>query len=572
MRFLLPFILLFCSAFVLSADPREKNYPKDYFDAPVRTSIRLSGTFGELRSNHFHSGIDIKGYIGLALYAPAEGYVVRIKIQAGGYGRALYIAHPTGYTTVYAHMNRFTDELEEYVKSAQYEKESFEVDLYPPKNKFSFRQGEQIGEMGTTGYSFGPHLHFEVRDSKTEKPINPLLFGFKVADSLSPRMHQIKVYEMDEKKRTAHSQIYNLVDRGRAYGVSGDTVYVVSDQVGLALKVYDHMDGVRNWNGVYIVELMVDGAPYFTYEMESFSFDESRYLNAHLDYADQVSQKSYFNRLYTLPGNRLSIYPQKESGGILSLKAGQRAKKIQMKAYDAAGNYTELQFWLKRNGKTLKLPPESYQYVLPHDRENEIHNGSLFLRFPKGTFYEDLYMHYDSATDPKPGIYSPVYQVEDYKTPAHKYFDIAIQPIFLPDDLRKKAFVAYIDQDGDIVNYGGQWKNGMLQARVRDLGEFCIMADEEAPVIKPVSFSSNLGNARKITFKMTDNVATAGNARGLRYRATVNGKWILMEYDAKNDLLHYHFDERIKEGTHQLRIEVVDSRDNKAVFERRFSR
>ena len=567
--FLLLILVVFTSGSI--SNSVDKPYPKDYFSAPVKTTIRLSGTFGELRSNHFHMGIDIKGSIGVPLYAAAEGHVVRIKVQAASYGKVLYIAHPAGYTTVYAHMNRFTDELEDYVKQIQYEQEQFEVDLYPKPGQFSFERGERIGAMGTTGYSFGPHLHFEIRDSKTEKPINPLLFNFRVEDTVSPRMHQIKTYELDKKRRTLDSRVYDLQGQGKSYRISGDTIYASSNQVGLALKAYDHMNNIRNWNGLYVAELWVDDQLHYNYKMESISFDDTRYLNAHLDYGDQVSLKSYFNRLFALPGNGLDIYPDQIEAGIISLKTGRAARKIQMIAKDAAGNTTTLRFWLKRSNRETKGSAPDHQYLLGYDQAHEILTESLKVYIPKGALYEDLFMHYSWADREQPAIYSAIHHVHDYKTPVHKYIDIAIQPGTIPDYLRPKAFIAYIDQDGDIVNYGGVWEDGMLKAKVRDLGDFCIMVDEERPKIIPGYFKSNLKGASRMTFKMMDNYGTSGNTRRVQYRATVDGQWILMEYDAKNDLLFHRFDGRIPPGNHQLRIEVWDSRNNVAVLERAFS-
>lgn len=549
----------------------DKPYPTDYFSSPVKTNILLSGTFGELRSNHFHMGIDIKGGIGVPLYAAAEGHVARIKVQAGGYGKVLYIVHPAGYTTVYAHMNRFTDELEAYVKQHQYEKEKFEVDLFPPAGRFPFQKGQQIGEMGTTGYSFGPHLHFEIRDSKTEKPVNPLLFGIRIDDTVPPRMHQIKVYELDEKRRALGARVYDLLGQGKTYRVAAGTLSADSDRVGLALKAYDHMNGTSNWNGIYLAELWVDGRLQYNYEMESISFDDTRYINAHLDYADQVSQKSYFNRLFALPGNRLDIYPDQVQAGVITLEKGQPARKIEMIAKDVAGNETTVRFELQRSNREVPERAADYQYLLAYDQAHEVIEESIQMHFPKGTLYEDLYLQYSTSTPDRPGVYSAIHHLQDYKTPVHKYFDVSIQPVDLPDHLRAKAFIAYIDQDGDVVNYGGVWENGMLRAKVRDLGDFCIMVDEEAPRIVPGYFRSNMRGANRMTFELTDNFDTAGDARGVQYRATVDGKWILLEHDAKNDLLFYQFDGRMAPGNHQLRIEAWDSRNNVTVVERAFT-
>jgi hypothetical protein len=545
-----------------------KEYPTDYFSAPVKTTIRLSGTFGELRSNHFHSGIDIKGYIGLPLYCIADGYIDRIKVQAAGYGKVLYINHPNGYTSVYAHMNEFTPEIEAYVKQQQYEQQQFEVDLSPPTDSFTFLKGELLGEMGTTGYSFGPHLHFEVRDTKSEKPLNPLLFGFKVEDTQAPRMHQLKIYQLNEKTETKHAFTKSLVLKNGKYALRDDTLEVSDNRIGLGLKVYDHMNGVSNWNGIYTLETYVDDSLMHRFTMESFGFDESRYLNAHLDYEEQTQKKSYFNRCYLLPGNQLSIYTG--SDGVVSL-AEKRKVKIRMLATDVAGNRTALQFWLKRSDKQLALKsPPIFNYVLPYNEESIIDNYPLFLHFPKGTFYENLYLKYHTSQERSADVYSTVHSIHQATTPVHRFFKIGIQSKSIPDSLRSKAFIAYCSEGQDIVNCGGKWSGDTLITRSRTLGDYCIMLDQIPPEVTPISFKYDMSRSNRMSFVIKDNLATGGSAQGLRYRATIDGKWILMEYDYKKDLLVHRFDGYINSGKHQLRLEVTDDRNNTQVFERTF--
>lgn len=548
----------------------EGSYPTDVFRAPVNTPLRLSGTFGELRSNHFHSGIDIKGAIGVPLVAIGDGYVWRIKVEAGGYGNVLYIKHPNGYTSVYAHMNKFKPEIAEFVKSTQYQKQQFHQDLYPDSTQFVVKKGEQIGEMGTSGYSFGPHLHFEIRDSETERPINPLLFGLDVPDTRRPRMHQLRVYELNNQRETQKAKTYSLYAKGNWMGLKGDTVYVNQPHVGLGIKVYDHMNGVTNWNGIYSLDMYLEDSLVYNYTMESFGFDESRYLNAHLDYEEVVTAKSYFNRTYTLPGNHLSIYKKQDKGGVIGVDS-EKAQKVVMKAGDVEGNKTQLRFWVKRKKEPEKALPKTYNYLLPFDQENIIDSGSLYLHMPEGALYENLYLSYESVEDPAVEIFSNVHHLHDYKTPIHKYYDLAIRPTRLPEELRDKAFIANCTRENEVVNLGGEWEDGKLKTKVRQLGDFCIMVDTIAPTIAIRRFTSNMRGYRQFSFIIKDNIETAGLARGLQYRATINGQWILMEYDLKNDRLTHRFDGTFPAGTHQFRLEVWDNQGNTKVFEQKFT-
>ena len=207
-----------------------KQYPQDYFRSPVDHAIKLSGTFGELRPNHLHAGIDIKaknGRVGQPLYAVADGFVSRINVRTGGYGNALYIDHPNGYTSVYAHLEKFPDEITDYIKEIQYKKQTFEIEIYPKDNHFNFLKGDVIGTLGLSGRSYGPHLHFEIRDTESEYPINPLLFGLDVEDRLRPKMHQLKLYRLNDKKETFGTRTYDLTKRSSGqYRIKGDTISV----------------------------------------------------------------------------------------------------------------------------------------------------------------------------------------------------------------------------------------------------------------------------------------------------------------------------------------------------------
>ena len=548
-----------------------RDYPQDYFTAPVNTALRLSGTFGELRPNHFHAGIDIKGSTGVPILAVGEGHISRIKCSANGYGNVLYMRHPNGFTSVYAHLDQFHPDIAEYVKRKQYEHQKFEIELFPKPDQFRFNQGERIGKMGTTGRSFGPHLHFEMRDTRTEKPINPLLFGYRVPDARPPKMHQLKVYQLNDQRETLNTQIVDLVQQGKRYGVRGDTLNVPAWRTGLALKVYDHMDGVSNWNGIYALKMFVNDQPAYDFTMETFAFHESRYINAHLDYAEQQQHKAYFNRCFALPGNRLSIYDHQVDHGIIPLSK-ERATKVRMVAEDAAGNATELLFWVKRS-EVVAPERGSFNYVLPYDEKNVIDNGALSLTLPEGSLYDNLYLQYQSAYDPSHGIYSSVHHLHRDKTvPLHQYVELGIRPVGLPADLRDKAFVAKCEKDNAVVNCGGEWKGEQLVTKVRSFGDYCIMTDDVPPTIEPIALANNMKGYNRMSFKIFDNYATAGNVRGLRYEGRIDGQWVLFEYDGKKDLITHYFDERTGSGSHQLDLTVTDALGNVASLQRTFTR
>lgn len=549
-----------------------KSYPKNYFRSPVDIPIRLSGTFGELRPNHFHSGIDIKsidGKRGHAIRAVADGYVARIKVRAGGYGNALYIKHPNGYTSVYAHMDRYKSDIQRYVKRQQYRKESFSVDLYLKPDQFPVTKGERVGYMGNTGRSFGPHLHFELRDSKNSHPINPLLFGLKMEDTKKPKIHQIKVYYFDDNKELFAEKIYDVKKTKYGYTLNMDKLKVNAEYVGFAVKVYDHHNKVSNWNGIYSLEMKKDGIPLYYFDFESFSFDRTRYINAHLDYKERVTDKAYFNRCFKLPNNRLSIYHQVVDDGLIKLDRNM-PMSMSFTAKDVAGNSASLNFVLTKGDESVEGMNKSYNYQLYYNEGNVIDAGSFYAEFKKGTLYEDLYLNFDIVTDHSDGYYSPVYKLHDYTVPAQRFFKIGIDVDQVPAEKMKKAVIAYCDKDGENSSCGGKIENGKIWARVRAFGDYFVTIDDEPPVIKPIKFKYDMRGASTMVFKVTDNFSVSGKARDVKFRAYVDDKWILMDHDIKKDFWEHHFDGRIKHGTHQLRIIAVDDRGNETIFDDEF--
>ena len=250
-----------------------------------------------------------------------------------------------------------------------------------------------------------------------------------------------------------------------------------------------------------------------------------------------------------------------------------KASHIRLVASDVAGNDSILEFWVKRS-KTpaTSVSSQTYNYILPYNEGNLIRTEGLYLHLSKGTLYENLYMNYETTPEKSDGCYSHVHHLHNYRTPIHKYFDIGIRPTTsIPAELKPKVFVAYC-QGGDVWNCGGKWKDGLLRARVRALGDYCIMADEKAPVITPIAFGYNMRGYNKMKFKVTDNVATMGPVRAISYDAWVDGNWILMEYDKKDDMLIYEFDERVGEGDHILKLVVKDAVGNETVYQKDFIR
>ncbi len=570
------FLALFSLIATSFLDPEKptKSYPQGYFQSPVAHSMRLGGTFGELRPHHFHSGIDIspapkQSYE--SLFAAAEGYVSRISIQAGGYGQALYITHPNGYTTLYGHMEKFITRIDTFVKRVQYEKEQFEQDIVLQPNEIPIQRGQQIGNMGNRGHSFGQHLHFEIRETATGNALNPLLFGFGVTDQEPPSIRGMKVYYFNEKKEVIGSKTVSLLKNGNGFSIVGDTLMTPSVFIGFSLKTYDKQDDKSGDNGIFSLTLRENDMPIYNFKTEALAFSETRYINAHIDYDELKHRGGYYHRTFKLIGNQLNMYEDIVNNGLITID--NTTKKVNIKVTDAAGNASNVDFYVKMQGDLIPIARKPYTYHLPYNEPSIVQVGGAKFVFQNGTFYEDAYVDFSTTTEGGTfGSYSPTYSLFD-ESPMHRSITIAIQPYNLPDTLKSKAFIAYCPrQDSRVYNCGGKWNaEGFLEARNTNFGRYCIMTDNTPPSIMPVSFQEDMSRKEKISFKIRDNYETEGSAAGLSYRATVDNEWILMEFDSKNDLLYHKFDGRIGSGTHTLKLAVTDNRGNARVFERAFN-
>lgn len=547
-------------------------YPKDFFQSPIHTAIRLSGTFGELRTDHFHSGIDIKsatGRVGQPILAAADGYVSRIKIQASGYGNMLCVRHPNGYTTLYAHLDRFAPAIEKYVRENQYRQEEFEIELRPEDGVFPVKKGQEIGKLGNSGGSSGPHLHFEIRNSATDKVLNPQLFNLPILDNIAPDIRDMKVYFLTENREVITSKPLSLRrDKKGVAALEGDTVKFGAWRVGFGVKAYDHMNGLNNDNGVYAIELFADDQLAYEWRMGELDFDETRYHNAHIDYPAKKRYGAWFHRCFVLPGNFLNNYVRTETLGAVALYKD-KLVKIRLKVTDAVGNTSTINFWAQRDEAVETPLAMPYQFDFFYQQENEIALDNFSLRLPLGSLYESLRFQYKTSPSDQPDQYSPLHHLQDTRTPLHKYIEIGLKPDNLPEELRSKAVVAACNE-GRPDNCGGAWVNGMLKTQVRNFGDYCIMVDTEPPAIVPVIFGDDMRRKTAMAFRIRDNFAISGKAQGLKFRGTVDGKWVLFEHDAKRARLTHVFDEHIGPGKHQLRLTVTDDRGNSSFFEGTF--
>jgi hypothetical protein len=552
--------------------------PKDktLFISPVKIPLLLSANFGELRPDHYHSGIDIKtqGAIGKEVIASADGYISRITVSPAGFGRALYVRHPSGFTTVYGHLDKFIPEIEEYVKEQQYEKKSFLITLYPPKDKFSFKQGSLIAYSGNSGSSGGPHLHYEIRRSDSEMPVNPLHFEFGTGDNIEPVIEKLVIFPINSHSEINNQRNVKKINVAGGHGnyyIPAENEIRISGIAGFGIKSFDLLNDSYNKCAVYSIELEIDSAKLFRYSMDSFSFTESRYVNSHIDYETYQKEDYFIERAFKLPNDRLSAYKEMINRGLYNFK-DQKVHQVTLTVTDIHKNKSVLSF------KVRAVPPSPGNNasedlkdlkVMPYSRSNKFVSDDISLSIPSGALYDTLFFDY-SRTPGVAGMLSDMHHVHNRYTPLHKASRLSIRPEMIPSGKESKMFIAFSGENRQRVPVNSSWEDGFLTADVTSLGDYFIDIDTIAPEISPIDFSSGtvLSNRKSLKIKITDNYS------GIRsYEPVIDGKWALFEYDQKNNLLKYEFDEkRIEKGNkHSLSLRVTDSKDNSATYKCSFT-
>lgn len=561
--------LLICFLSVLSFSQNEESEKE--FRSPLGIPLVLSGTFAELRSNHFHGGLDIKtnGKQGYKVYTTKEGFVSRIKVQAYGYGHALYIQHPNGYTTVYGHLKRFNDEIAAYVKQQQYNQQSFEVDLYPSSGQFQLDKGDVIAFSGNSGSSGGPHLHYEIRRTNGQIPINPLEFT-DVRDNIKPTIFGIRVHELNGSFYDSKAQTFdaNYLSAGN-YDI-GSSVIVNQPVVGVSISAIDKLDGANNKNGFVSLKCFVDGNLNFEYSKDEIPFDKSRYINAHVDYPEKKREGGTYVNTFTLDGNQLNIYNPSAKDGRIWLSQYPK-RDISIVICDHAGNESKVNFSIEYQPSEQLNTIQNVGKAMMAEQYNVFSENGIRVEIPQGALYDDIHMTYEQnqTTIANHPTYSNLHQVHNETVPLHKLMTVEVQQTSLPSELRSKAVLANLDRSGRIDVNTGTWIGDYLQVKTRNFGQYFITTDTTKPKIRQYQApASNDYTARThMQFKISDDLS------GIKsYRATVDGQWVLMEYDPKRNLLYHVFDERISKGNHKYKLEVTDAVYNVGVMEFDFTR
>lgn len=545
-------------------------YPRGYFRNPLAVAMDLSGNFGELRPNHYHMGLDLKTLKreNLPVHAAADGYIAKVKIEPGGFGRAIYINHPNGFTTLYAHLNNFEPALEAYVKSEQYKLESWRIFLDIPPDMFPVKKGDFIAFSGNTGGSQAPHLHFEIRRTEDDVNLNPLLFGFSLKDNTSPRILRLAVY--DRNKSTYEQSPKSITLKATGVDKYTGTIPVIitnSSKVSFGITAFDTHTGSTNLNGIFEALLLMDGQPVTSFRMDGISYNDTRYMNAHIDYKTKETGGVYIQHLSDLPGYINSIYDRISGDGVLDISDG-GVHDIRIEVSDAYGNTstvtTRIQYRQPANVNQSQLATRVFYPLMLDGFETE--DCEFFIG--EKCLYDSAQIRYSKISSSIPQNISSVHAIGTAHIPLQDSFLVRIRANRPLSEAEKQKTVVqwYSGARKDVQK--PTWQNDWAAAKFRDFGYYQLILDEVPPVIVPIGFTdgSNLSKASRIAFTVTDNQGRFKNVR-----AELDGQWLRFTND-KGRTFIYNFDEKCPSGQHELTIVAEDEAGNRVTKIFRFTR
>lgn len=546
--------------FTSSLQAQTPAYPKNYFRNPLGIPMEIAANFGELRPNHWHMGLDIRTdqKENLPVYAAAEGYIAIIGIRPQSFGRFIIINHPNGLSTLYAHLNNFFPELEQFVTEQQYKQESWAIELEIEKKNFPVTKGKFIAYSGNTGGSQGPHLHFEIFDTKTTKRFNPLLFGFPIQDDVPPNLVKIAMYD---RSKSVYDQTPILF-----YLKNSDSGYIIPQQpllktglhkVSFAIQAYDRVSGSNNPNGIYSAKLYLDDEPQIKFVLDSIDYDETLYMNAHIDFKYRENGGAYLQHLSQLPGDKGVVYKKMSSDGVIAL-SDTNVHQISIDVKDANNNTSQINFAIQYvDSLAANSSGQKNEYSFVPHRINELKKPGFEMFMPAGCLYDSLQLYFFQNNKALPGAISALYQVNDASIPLHTDITIRIKPYKpVPVEWKNKIIIQR-NSHGNSVRKSIEDK-GWFVAKFSDFGTFQAFIDSISPQINdPAKYLAgdgdtlNFSAASRIVFTPTDNFGIK------KFRAELNGQWLRFTNDKSRNWI-YSFDERCPYGLHELKVIAED--------------
>jgi murein DD-endopeptidase MepM/ murein hydrolase activator NlpD len=554
----LSILLVFYSSLVSAQLFPATSYPQKEFRNPLGIPIKLAANFGELRANHYHMGLDIRTEHreNLPVYAAADGQVCRIKIEPFGFGQAVYIRHTNGLVTLYAHLNRFYPALAAYIKQKQYESERWDMSLEIPPGLFRVKQGDLIAYSGNMGGSQGPHLHFEIRTYPEDVNLNPMLFGMPVADDQAPVFRSLSVYDRNQSFYEQRPHFTAVKKSGSHYEITMPVWILNTANPGFGVQAFDTQSGSSNPNGIFQGLLFDNETVLSGFQMDRISYDETRGINAHIDYPTHEQGGPYYQLLFRMPGYHPSIYRETTPGAAIHLEDG-LVHEIKIEIKDAKGNASSLVFRVRYQPVPKAKPFFSGKIFYPglvdgyEDSHAAFYLGATCL-------YDSLHVPFQEMAEEEPGLLSSRFQIGQVEVPLADTMTVRIKPN-KPVEKKDRVLMEWRDKN-DFEDKKPQWLGDWATASFRSFGTFYLVLDTVAPVIQfpGISEGANLQQSSRIQVVVSDNYKKIKN-----FRATLDGKWLLFSHDKEKAYLYY-FDDHCPAGSHELKIYAEDEAGNPA--------
>ncbi|HKZ67991.1 MAG TPA: peptidoglycan DD-metalloendopeptidase family protein [Chitinophagaceae bacterium] len=557
-RYLLLVISILLSL-VSSSQTRIKNYSQNYFRWPLNLKPEIVANLGELRSNHWHMGLDIRTAQkeNQLVYAAAAGYIAKIRIEPFGFGRAIYINHPNGLTTLYAHLNDFNPALEKYVEDQQYKQQTWAIELTFTPEQFPVSKGSFIAYSGNTGGSQGPHVHFEIRDTKTDKCLNPLLFGMPLQDNMPPTIVKLAMYDRSFSLYEQTPKFFALKKMGNNYSIQQMPVLKTGlNKISFAIQAYDRINGSNNQDGIYAAKLFFDKEAVVGFEIDSISYEETRYMNAHIDFRYKHNGGPYLQHISKLPGDHGPVYKQYNGDGIVYLN-DTNIHSVRIEIKDAYGNSSSLNFSIQYEDNFKRSQAHFLHQHFSPGYVNVLEKPGFEVYMPEDCLYDTIPALYYTINKQSSGSLSAVHSFNDPSIPVHSSFTVRVKPT---EELPGKWYDKVVLQR----EYGNKKnvrkanvQNDFLVADFDAFGNFQAFLDLEPPVFNELGRGDtiNLSAATRIIFQPRDNFAVK------KFRAELDGQWLRFTNDKGRSYI-YKFDERCPDGVHELKVTAEDLAGN----------
>ena len=530
----------------------------DYFKSPVRYPIVLSGSFGELRSSHFHGGIDIKpsipGAEGDTIISIGEGYISRIKVESGGYGKSILINHPNGLSSLYAHLRNFDQQIDSLVFESQKRTQNYDIEIIPSRDNFKIKDRQFIGNMGNTGFSYGPHLHLEIQETESGKKLNPKLFGIRPKDNIPPTFEEVSVMGMDNDYNVVDRRIYKTTkNKSGAYNTLH--VNVPSEKVAISVACFDRMSGALNKNGIFELEVWVDGEILYHSKKDKIAPEDGKRYRFYTDYSYFKQSSKNLIKCFCLPGTKCEIVNYLKDDGIIILDENHH-KNVVIIARDLNKNESQVKLQLKKAGeKTIDKPGKFIAKIKPEHKDTIIKFHDLKILWPAGTYSTEIALNIDT-------LYKNSYMI--------KPNDIALlnKPIVevkIPEKwLGVKEKLCITNANGT-VNEKQEVSGNYIRTPLRELGKITLMVDTISPTITPLAFTKKISGKNPLKFRIQDNVFCTVPNEKLVIQVYLDNEFIQAEYKEMDKTL-YIPTKNISTGQHHLMIVATDHKKNVSTF------